>query len=599
MNNDDFSMLESQIKKTLRKTKSNSSPRLTVVADAKCIGASIHNITKDININVPYNWNPNQFKRVNNFARLSKNYDLRIPETTDVTIHEVGHDRLENDINGLGCPQDMEHKEIAIDATIRGMLENHKFSQDGALYLENTISDIINNINGSRYTKFDGLTAYVGEQGELNGGKHSPLFEAFTKLNMELWGNKIQKIFLKKYYTNDKKIDDAVALCMKDMRLSTDKDYNIQILFNKDNWDNTFYIFSKHLSKLMDNPAPEILFGMGSLGKGYKVPAKFDDSGTINPETVTDPILKKVLDNDNLKKSLVKRNNQGKSIPTFIDNWRALDLLYQGLASEIYIKAETMQKGESMPIAPIQSRMFDKDKDDLEKIIFGKILIDDNGKPALAVPRTYLEQAVKYKKSINSYPELNIALLDISASMLESADSTGDTGHKHILPWGDNSKYHYAVLAYYGVEKALHRLGVGIRTRYNVITFAEDTKTTGTVGYYDDIRKERILQPTFGDSTNIDMNILSKECREPESILMTISDGSIHNWGSIKNQFKNLIKDKFYVHFQIGAETEATKNLRSWGATVIPIENAKDLPKRAIDVAKTFYKNYASGEYHG
>jgi hypothetical protein len=599
MNNDDVSMLESQIKQTLRRTKSNSSTRLNVVADAKCIIASINIITKYINIDVPYDWNPNQFPRVNNFARLSKNYDLRIPETTDVTIHEVGHDKLQNDINGLGCPQDMEHKEIAIDATIKGMLENHKFSQDGASYLENTISDIINNINGSQYTKFDGLTAYLGEQGELNGGKHSPLFEVFTKLNMEMWGNNMQKIFLKKYFTNDTKIDDAIKSCIKDLQLGVNKNDNIKILFNKDNWNETFYIFSKHLSKLMDTPAPEILFGGGSSGKGYKVPAKFDDSGTINPETVTDTILKKVLDNDNLKKSLVKRNSQGKPIPTFIDNWRALDLLYQGLASEIYIKAETIHKGESIPIAPIQSRMFDQDKDNLEKIIFGKILIDDNGKPALAVPRTYLEQAVKYKKSINSCPELNITLLDLSASMLESADSTGNTGHKHIIPWGDNSKYHYAALVYYCVEKALHRIGVGVRTKYNVITFAEDTKTTGTVEYYNDVRKQRILQPIFGDSTNIDMAVLSKECHEPESILMTISDGAIHNWSGIKNQFKNLIKDKFYVHFQIGAETAATKDLKSWGVTVIPIANAQDLPRRAIDVVKTFYKNYAAGDYHG
>ena len=598
MNNDDFSMLESHIKNTLRYTKSNSSMRLNVVADAKCIGGSIHNISKHINIDVPYNWNPSQFTRVHRFARLSRNSDLRISETGDVAIHEVGHDKLPNDVDGLGCPQDIEYKEIAVDAVVRGMLENNKFSQNGAAYLENTISDVINNINGSKYTRFDGLTAYLGEQGELNEGKYSLLFEAFTKLNMELWGNNMQKIFLKKYYTNNQKVEDAVQSCIKELNLGTNKEDNIKILFNKDEWDNIYYIFSKHLSKLMDAPAPEILFGSGSDGKGYAVPASFDDSGNIDPEKVNDPMLKKVLDKDNMKKSLVKRNAQGKSIPSFVDNWSALDMLYQGLASEIYIKAETMQKGESMPIASIQSRIFDPDKDNLEKIIFGKILIDDSGAPALAVPRTYLEHAVKYKKSIKSYPELNIALLDISTSMLQSSNGSG-VGHKHIIPWGDSSKYHYAVLAYYGVEKALHRLGVGVKTKYNVITFAEDTESTGSVGYYDDIRKQRILNPTFGNSTNIDPDVLLKECREEGSILMTISDGEIHNWSSIKNQFKNVIKDKFYVHFQIGAETKATQDLLSWGATVIPITNARDLPRKAIDVAKAFYKNYASGEIYG
>lgn len=597
MNADEISMLESHAKETLRITKSDSYMSVTAVADAKSISAFINMQSKDISIRLPYDWNPEQYVLVQRYARLAKVKDVKKEETGDVVKHEVGHDKLENDVYGLGCPEDVKGKEIAIDGTIRGMLENNKYSQDGMQYLENTISDIINNTNGSKYTKFDGLTIYFAEQAEINGKKFSPLFEAFVKLNMELWGNKMQKVFLKRYYANEKKIDEIVKSCIKDIDIVDNKDDNINKLFNKNEWDETYYRFAKHLSKLMDTPTPEILFGSGSGGKGYTVPAQFDDSGKIDSDKVTDPSLKRVLDKDNLKRSLVKRNNKGESIPIFLDNWRALDLLYQGLASEIYIKAETMQKGESMPIAPIQSRIFDHEKDDLEKIIFGKILIDDSGKPALAVPRSYLEKAVKYKKSIKSYPELNIALLDTSGSMLESANGT-DTGKKHIIPWGDNSKYHYAVLSYYGVEKALHRLGIGVRTKYNVITFSEDTKATGTQAYHDDKRKQRILNPVFGDTTVIDAAVLKKECHEPESILMTISDGAIHNWHNIKNDFKSIIKDKFYVHFQIGAETETTRDLKSWGATVIPVNNAQDLPRRAIDVARTFYKNYAMGDYN-
>ena len=594
----DISMLESHVKDVIREAKSNSSTKVNVVDGLKSLEAYINVYSKAITFNIPINWTPEQFSRIYNFARLTRNKDMKKTQIADVTYHEIGHDILENDANGLGCPQDVDGKEVAIDGTIRGMLDNHKFSQEGASYLENIISDIINNTNGSRYTKFNGLTMFFAEQAELNGGKFSPLYEAFVKLNMELWGNRTQKIFLKKYFSNSKDVDEAVSSCIKDVGLSHDRDANIDKLFDKDAWYDTFYSFAKHLSKLMDVPAPEMLPGSGSGGKGYAVPSNFDDSGEIDSDKVKDPFLKKVLDKDHLKKSLVKRNNQGKAIPNFVDKWRALDLLYQGLASEIYIKAETMQKGESMPIAPIQSRIFDHEKDTLDKIIFGKILIDDNGKPALAVPKSYIDQAVRYKKSINSYPELNIALLDTSGSMRESADGS-DSGKDHIIPWGDNSKYHYAVLAYYGVEKALHRIGVGVKTKYNVITFSEDTTATGVRAYYDDVRKQRILNPKFGDDTVIDIAVLTKECHEPDSILMTISDGAIRNWSSIKNQFKNIIKDKFYVHFQIGSDTNTTHDLKSWGATVIPVSNAQDLPRKAIDVAKTFYKNYAAGDYHG
>lgn len=592
---EDIDVLKKCAKKTLVDTKSNSSLKVNSVADGRCINAQINVHSKDISINIPTNWSPEKYEKIKRFARIIEK-DIETCEIGDVVYHEVGHDKLKNDQNGLGCPQDVEGKEICIDGTIRGMLENQKYSQDGALYLENTISDIIDNTNGSRHTDFDGLTMFFAEQAELNGGKFSPLYETFVKLNMEMWGNRVQKIFMKTYYTNKKEIDDIVKLCIQDMELKKDKDTNVSILFNKADWENTYYTFSKHLSKLMEFSVPEILFGSGSGGKGYKVPVSFDGSGKIDPEKVDDPLLKRVLDKDNLKKSMVKRNKEGKGIPAFVENWRALDLLYQGLASEIYIKAETLQKGESMPIASIQSRMFDPEKDDLEKIIFGKILIDDNGIPALAVPRAYLEQAVKYKLNNKSYPDLNIALIDLSISMLEGADNSG-VGRKNIIPWGDNSKYHFALLTYRGIEKALHRLGIGVKTKYNVITFKDVTSATGVRDFYDDNRLRRLYNPVFGDNTLIDIDILKKECRQPGSILITISDGEIHNWSSIHDPFREIVSDKCYAHFQIGTkDTAATAEIRSWGVPV-NLVNAKEMPKRAIDVVKTIYRSFAAGDY--
>jgi len=106
-----------------------------------------------------------------------------------------------------------------------------------------------------------------------------------------------------------------------------------------------------------------------------------------------------------------------------------------------------------------------------------------------------------------------------------------------------------------------------------------------------------MLNPHFGGSTNIDVSVLARQAREPGSILMTISDGEIHNWEDIKDSFKRIISNKYYVHFQIGNDSEATSDIRSWGCPVISIADAKDLPRRAIEITKNFYKNYASGEH--
>src|SRR3989338_9139504 len=261
------------------------------------------------------------------------------------------------------------------------------------------------------------------------------------------------------YYTDKTEIDDVVNACVREVGLDGDKKQLLSKLFDKTQWKDIFTTFARHLVTLMDQSAPEYLPGSGCGGKGYEVPEKFDPKGKFDSDDCNDPLAKRVLDKGNLKKMMQRRNREGMKVPTFIENWQALDYFYQAEAAEIIIRADAPQKGQRMPIAPIQARSFDPDKDPLESILFGRILLDANGKPCFAVPQSYVEHEARYKKSITSYPDLVIAVLDTSGSMAEAANSKG-VCRTNIVPWGDNSKYHYALLTNYGVEKALHKLGV-------------------------------------------------------------------------------------------------------------------------------------------
>ncbi len=588
--------LEAHLQQLVRAQGSPSQVSVALISGSPSISASINLTNDEIQYEIPDDWNPEQYERIQQFADRLKVRDVRRKICDDVAFHEVGHRKLKNDIHGLGCPEDMQGKEITMDAVAEAMLAEGKFSQQGALYLENLISDVINNANGSDYTRFNGLSIFFAEQGEVNGGTHSPLYEAFVKLNMHLFGTKKQRQFLSQYYTNEGRIDEVVAACIGEVGLTATKEENTRLLFNKKNWREIYGTFAHHLVQLMDVSAPEYLPGSGYDGNGYQVPVQFEGEVKFDPEKIPDALLRKVLDRDNMKKVMQRRNKEGEDLPSFVENWRALDYFYLGEASELIIKAETPRKGERMPIAPIQTRVFDEEKDDPENILFGRVLLDEQRHPTFAVPRSYVEHTARYKKSISSYPELNIAVLDTSISMLEAANERGQ-GRTNIVPWGDNSKYHYALLAYYGVEKALHRMGVGTKTRYNLVTFSSSTEATGERAYEDRAEiKQRILSPTFGGTTNIDLGVLVRNAREPQSVLMTISDGEIWNWSDIKDTFKGLIADKFYVHFQIGADTETTTDLESWGATVVKIGDASEMPRRAIDVTQKFYENYAAGE---
>lgn len=590
--------LEQHVRKLVSAQGSSSPVTLSTIAGIRGIQAhTTYEPSRPIHVNIPADWNPEQYEQIAHYAQKQRIRDVRTKIAEDVGFHEVGHCKLKDDHDGLGCPEDLQGKEVAVDAVSKAMLEAGKFSQDGALYLENMIADIIDHTNCAQYTKLNGIAMYFAEQGELSGGTFSPLFEAFVKLNMRLSGRREQNTMLKAYYANAPKVDEIVEACIRDAHLTTDRTRNREMLFDKAQWLQTFYAFAKHLVQLMDQDASEVLPHIGIAGKGYKVPAVFGKEARFDLEDADDPMFRRVLDNDNLKKIMLRRNKDGQTAPHFLESWQAKDYLYQALASEIIIKADAPKRGERMPIAPIQARTFDPDKDEVNDILFGRILLDENGQPTFAVPRAHIEHTARYKQSVTSYPELNIAVLDNSPSMEEAAKKGGSVGNKSIIPWGDQSKYHYGVLSYYGVEKALHRMGVGTRTRYNLITFSHETVATGEKSYEDRSEiKRRILNPVFGRDTRIDVGVLARQAAQPGSVLMTMSDGVIANWSEIKEKFRQIISDKYYVHFQLGEDTETTRDLERWGASVIKISDASMMPKKAIDIAQKFYQSYACRE---
>lgn len=373
--------LEKHLQALVRAQGSDSPLSIELTEREGSLSAHINYVTSTITLELSPHWDPEQYQHIKQFAKRLRIRDLKKKVCEDVSFHEVGHKKLKDDADGLGCCEDLEGKEVAVEAVTTALLEEGKYSLNGALYLENIISDIINNLNGSNYTHFNGLSIFLAEQGELNHGTFSPLYDAFVSFNQRLWGRKPQRKLLSPYYiknqTKRKSIDEAIGKICAELNLTSERQHNLKVLFNREQWPNIFYTFAKHLAQFMDTTAPEWLPGSGNGGQGYKVPVKFSSKPQMDPKEVKDPEMKRVLDPDNLKRVMLRRNNSGEKSPLFVENWRALDYLYQALASEIWIKAETPQKGFSLPIAPIQSRRFDPKRDDLDKILFGRIMLDE------------------------------------------------------------------------------------------------------------------------------------------------------------------------------------------------------------------------------
>ena len=86
--------------------------------------------------------------------------------------------------------------------------------------------------------------------------------------------------------------------------------------------------------------------------------------------------------------------------------------------------------------------------------------------------------------------------------------------------------------------------------------------------------------------------MLEKALKGRESFILSISDGELGNWDSEKRNFKELAKDNYYAHIQIGRETEFSRDLKSWEIPVFSVGSGQDLSKLMVDITKKTYERF-------
>lgn len=73
-------------------------------------------------------------------------------------------------------------------------------------------------------------------------------------------------------------------------------------------------------------------------------------------------------------------------------------------------------------------------------------------------------------------------------------------------------------------------------------------------------------------------------------MVYTISDGKIENWADIKDDFMKQARKHFYFHLQIGAESEAARELKKNGFNVCEVHGAQDLADKVIEITDSAYR---------
>jgi len=536
----------------------------------------------NIEISVKKGFNPITDRRQKAYARKKKITDGLETLLTHVGIlHEPCHWELPVD-SQKGCPYDVYNHDKILEAVKQALPENKK---QHASYVANAFEDMIINPRCREYNgDFSGQVLFWDNEGlacrEKELSNYTPFYEAFVKLNMHLWGDNVDRALLKRHYSKDEKVDSAVKKVVKDLSLKENIS-DTSVLFVKQNWQRMAGTFARDLADLLDVSPQERLSAFSQDGKG---------DGEKQEQKAGNGIEQKMGVREGKEEIAFGRYGGNESLSTNLTNYEQLDVLYRKLARAIPVKVEAMTKEQSLKVAPLTYRAFDSEKDDLAKIKVSKLVLGRDGL-TFAYEGKPLTVNSRFKMQRKSFPDFKMVVLDNSGSMQEAPDNSNNIGKTSAIPWGDNSKYHYALLGFYGIENFLQRQGVAQYINHGLSLFSSQTRFGESDFFKLDELRKKALSPEWG-GTRLDAKVLTTALKGRESFVLSISDGEIGNWNSEKTQFEAVAKNNHYAHIQIGGRTRFTEDLEGWQCPVFYVTNGNDLSKLMVDVTKGTYQRF-------
>jgi len=513
----------------------------------------------------------------------------------DLMRHEINHHKYKG---FHGCPRSLDEHVKLIYEPISDILSPQGFNKKDCHYAANALEDSILHADLSRKCSLQGIVNFFEDVADSKKTmKFTPFYEAHVKLNMYLWGNKQQKKQLKSYYMHPEEVKEALVSFNEKSGIFSLKTDSIkdraairQYLNNEQNWPRIAKAYAEEFSKLMTpGYAMELPnhSGEGTSGSGNEDEDEDSDedeaSGRENPEDIEGNEFDKEMHTKKFKIKRIKEadaNNEG--IPSWIDQFEAMDLLYTSLGQKLVVKAESFTEQSRMPIYWYGKREFDPEKDNLKHVKFG---FRDDGKLQLQKKRWHIDMPIEYKKSPRGFPEARFILLDTSGSMAWGFNKKDDIGKDNIIPWGDRSRYHGALVEWYGFLEYLKQNYLLQQTNISLVNFSDDTYMKK--GLMD--AKKLALNPQFG-YTDLDLEKINDMFAGRENIIFTISDGSIDNWSDIKDEFMRKAKQHYYFHLQIGGSNTMTKDLKKNNFYIEYIRSADELHGRTVDLTDKLYR---------
>ncbi len=473
---------------------------------------------------------------------------------SDVVRHEVGHWEFPQ-FSGRGCPYDWFLAEKIFNSIYK-VLRSKKAGD----YVANMFMDVVDNTNvafslNQKERKYKGLAWFYYDQGK-SAGKYTPLYDWFVRVQSHLWMGEEEKELLKPFF-NDSSIGEKIDKLVDELfeRLELKKnDYNLEILLDKERWEEQARVFAEIAAKLLPLGTPiEALSGGERYGEKSSLEKKIEDPSFM-------------------EKVIKKRYEEYQEMPSYVDKRKALSLLYKSLAKDIPLMVNYYSNHWSFPVVGYGR----KDSE----IPTRKIGVGENGKVKFYEPKYWWEMKIPVKKSKGGVPNIYI-ILDCSGSMMEPRGEP-----MPFVNWSRESKYHFALLGFYGIMNYLERMGY--RPKIGLTAFSSSSRSKivewGNFGEIEEILFSPVFRETYLDINEIErvLNKLGK------SVVIMLSDGEIHNWDEISERMKSIMKNNYSAFISIREKSSPFYELKSV-AKVFYVEKPEDLPKLMIDFTRKTY----------
>ncbi len=517
------------------------------------VSAGIDPYTYRIEVRADPEWNPAYDRRTRKWAKRYRVDDPFLRTGEDVTRHEAGH--------WGDCPRTVDNHAEITDAVIRGLKKHNK--ENFADVTANMFEDLV--VNSSRKSDgrdmagqvyfWDDQFRHAAEKGE-----YDPRYEAFVKLHIVTHFRDANRM-LGKYFRNEGKVNGIVKeVCgrLEVRRGDTDA------LMNENDWPRLAEDFADLMAPLLKK-GMAISLPLNAFTKMMKMPAE-------------------------KRKTALKRYGSGRGIPEHMERDDALDSLYMALARPIPIDAKAEGR-LGIPVTGYSWRPFNPDEDDLRTANIHRFAIGAKAEAVPTVARHHLEMEVPTRSSLKTFPDFTMSIIDTSSSMKEGLPDGDESGSTAYIPWGDKSKYHYALLGWYGILKDLDRRAILPYINVGVACFSNETRTAVERGKQLHRVKETLLNPEFG-VTEMDVKEMAKAFSPRKSVALTLSDGEIQNWDEIKEDYRKLIRPHIYFHVQLGELNPACEDIKSWGHDVFQVSNGKDLQTLTQGLVVGTYSQY-------